>query len=173
MGIELGVGIEEIEEAEKLLQIKFPGKLLTFSLPKTDMVVNISTIVLWSIVGLVEQSSIKEIWQVSNGLEVGEWRLFPIFSKKNPKKSWGHVVEENTNNRWEYRPKDLIAIAVDGSGDNLVLKIENGNASEIIYHWDHETNKASPSKQKLSNILALANKRVEKIKKQMEKNIKK
>ena len=142
MGIELGVGIEEIEEAEKTLQIKFPSLL-------------------------------KEIWQVSNGLEVGEWRLFPIFSKKNPKKSWGHIVEENTNIRWEYRSKDLIAIAADGSGDNLVLKIENGKVSEAIYLWDHETNRASPSKQKLSDILALANKRVENIKKQMEKNIKK
>ena len=143
MGIELGVNAEEIAEAEKLLQTKFPDQL-------------------------------KKIWQVSNGLELpGEWRLFPIFDKKNPKKSWGHIVEENTNGRWEYCPKDLIAIASDGSGDNLVLRTENGNVLETIYRWDHETNKISPSKQKLSDILALAKKRVEKIKKQIEKNVKK
>ena len=135
MGIKLKLGTsqEAIDEASRILGVTFPRIL-------------------------------EEIWLTSNGLELpGGYRLYPVFDRNNPRKSWGHIVYENTQGRWSYMPKDLISIAGGDTGNRLVLKKDIDILGTDVYIWNHETNKIKRRTKGLEDILAKAKKRVEKI----------
>lgn len=80
-----------------------------------------------------------QLFKLANGPEVGEWTLFPIKDPKNMKKTWDDVVRQNEEVLDGEISKNLIAIAEDGTGDYLCLKVEDGKAADPIYLWLHES----------------------------------
>ena len=51
--------------------------------------------------GVEFPGQLKEIWKVSNGLELpGGWLFHPVFDISNPRKKSNHIVYENTKARW-------------------------------------------------------------------------
>lgn len=73
-----------------------------------------------------------------------EFELFPFFDTSDNKRisrTSNHIGLETKNARkWHTFPDNGIAIGNDGFG-NLILLIHNGdgNLSDDIYFWDHET----------------------------------
>lgn len=128
----LGVDLEAITAAEKELGVLFPDTL-------------------------------KAIWQVSNGIELpGGWIVYPIFDPSNPRKTCNSVVYENTpdKGRWPYMADELIAIASNDCGNQLVLRAEAGQLLPDIFVWNHERNSIKRCSKTLDYILAKAEARV-------------
>lgn len=73
-----------------------------------------------------------------------EFELYPFFDKSDRKRisrTCNHIGLETKNAReWDGFPKNGIAIASDGFGNQIIL-IHNGNGilKNEIYFWDHET----------------------------------
>jgi hypothetical protein len=84
----------------------------------------------------------------SNGGELSPeefgFELYPFFDKSDRKRisrTCNHIGLETKNAReWDGFPKNGIAIASDGFGNQIIL-IHNGNGilKNEIYFWDHET----------------------------------
>ena len=124
--------------------------------------------------GILFPEGLKNIWLISNGLEYPQdWRIYPVFDPRNPRKSWGHIVEENTRQQYEDMQENFLKIAGDSYGNHLVLVVQDGQAGEHIYHWNHETAKIRKSPITFEKILVKAKKRHEKIEKQIRKNMRK
>lgn len=80
-----------------------------------------------------------QLFRLANGPEIGEWILFPIKDPDNMQKNWDDVVRQNEE-AWDREfPDNLLAIAEDGTGDYLCLKVEGEQAADSIYLWLHET----------------------------------
>jgi hypothetical protein len=138
--LELGTSSQNIEEAEKQLAVRFP-------------------------------EGMRAVLSISNGLEVPpDWIFYPVFDNANPRKTASHIVHENTKGRWSYMATDLVSIAGDGTGNQLVLKKEGATLSPQILVWDHETNKTRPWPKDFDYALSIARKRVERIQKQINKS---
>lgn len=106
---DLGSNIKDIEKAESRLQVVFPSEL-------------------------------KQAWMTYNVIELrGGWFVHPIFDKSNPRKTCSDIIYANTTGRWEYMDEDLLSIADNGTGNQLVLKLKDGRAENIVYKWHHET----------------------------------
>ncbi|MCX6894200.1 MAG: SMI1/KNR4 family protein, partial [Verrucomicrobia bacterium] len=139
--LKLGTSLQTIEEAEKQLSIKFPEPM-------------------------------REVMVVSNGLEIPpDWIFYPVFDQTNPRKTASHIVYENTKGRWSYMAADFICIAGNGTGNQLVLKKEGELLAPDILVWDHETNKTRKWSKTFDYVLSIAKKRVERIEKQMNRNL--
>ena len=121
--------------------------------------------------GVEFPEQLKEIWKVSNGLELpGGWIFHPVFDISNPRKTSNHIVYENTQARWEYMHDDLISIAAGDTGNQLVLqKTRSGLLSPDVYLWNHETNKIKKWSRSLDFIKEKAQKRIENIKLQIQR----
>lgn len=140
--LHLGTANENIEEAERQLSVKFP-------------------------------EAMRAVFAVSNGLEIPpDWIFYPVFDKSNPRKTASHIVYENTKGRWSYMAADFVCIAGNGTGNQLVLKKEAEVLSPEILVWDHETNKTRKWSRAFDYVLSMAKKRVEKIEKQVNRNLK-
>jgi len=117
---------------------------------------------------------LKRIWLVCNGLEYPQdWRIYPVFDKRMPKKCWGHIAEENRRSSFDYIQEDLLKIAGDSYGNHLVLKVTAGVAGEDIYSWNHETTGLRKSAITFAKIQAKTERRVEDIKKRIARSMKK
>jgi hypothetical protein len=137
ISVKLGAPVEAVEKAAGELDVVFPT-------------------------GLVE------VWKVSNGLELpDEWRIYPVFDVKEPRKSAGHIVYENAHGRSEAMDAGLVIIAGDGSGDSLVLRKAGKVLEPDIYVWDHETRKVRAWGRDWEFVLKKAKERVAEIEKQM------
>ena len=72
------------------------------------------------------------------------WELYPILNKKSPKlisRTCNHVIKE-TESAKEFPnfPKDALAIAGNGTSDQLILlPVDDKNFSETVYVWYHES----------------------------------
>ncbi|CAI8954808.1 putative glucan synthasis protein [Brevibacillus sp. IT-7CA2] len=121
--------------------------------------------------GVEFPEQLKEIWKVSNGLELpGGWLFHPVFDISNPRKTSNHIVYENTKARWEYMHDDLISIAAGDTGNQLVLQItSSGLLNPDVYLWNHETNKIKKWNRSLDFIKEKAQKRIENIKLQIRR----
>lgn len=83
----------------------------------------------------------------SNGGEVealqDSWQLHPIADTSDRKRlarTVNHVVRETLAMlEWPGFPRNAVAIATNGTGDQLVLLREGENLRETIYYWSHET----------------------------------
>lgn len=80
-----------------------------------------------------------QLFKLANAPEVGEWNLFPIKDPYNMKKTWDDVVRQNKEVLDGEIFENLIAIAENGTGDYLCLKVENGKADNPIFLWLHES----------------------------------
>lgn len=100
--------------------------------------------------GVVFPDSFKSKMTIENGGELmtedDDWQLFPFFDKSDNKRmsrTCNHIVLETKQARaWDNFPDNGIAIASNGSGDNLILlPLDNDNKKlrEEIYLWQHET----------------------------------
>ena len=100
--------------------------------------------------GLVFPESFKAKMLKENGGELttedDDWQLFPFFDKSDNKRisrTCNHIVLETKQARsWDNFPNNGVAIASNGSGDNLILvPIDNDSEklNEEIYLWLHET----------------------------------
>ena len=87
---------------------------------------------------------------IENGGEIqtdeDEWQLFPFFDKSDNKRisrTCNHIIVETKEAKeWNTFPKNAIAIAKNGLGDNLILLPSAQNSKilkEEIYLWLHET----------------------------------
>jgi len=138
--INLGASIDAIKVAEQELGVEFPDIL-------------------------------KEIWLTKNGgIEIPpDWEVYPIFDPDNSQKTSNSIVYENTpgKGRWgfEVMPADLIAIAANGTGNHLVLRVVNGIVLPDIMNWNHETGKVRKWSRSLDHILKIAKSRVAEIEK--------
>lgn len=137
----LGVTEELIAKAEAELNVRFPDEL-------------------------------RETWKVFNCNEMkGGWRIFPVFDPNNPRKTCGSVTYENTKGVWGQlvMTQGLLAIAENGTGNQLVLKVVDGRAGPEIFHWHHETRQLSVWKPGISSIKAEAIKSRENVLRLQEK----
>lgn len=114
---------------------------------------------------------LKEIWKISNGLELpGGWSFHSIFNKSNPRKTSNHIVYENTKGRWTYMHENLISIAASDTGNHLVLqKTSSRLLNSDVYIWNHETNKIKKWSRSLDFIKVKAHWRIENIKSQIKR----
>ena len=109
--------------------------------------------------GLRFPSELREAWRLFNCNEMRNgWRIFPVFDPANPRKSSGSITYENLKGAWGRRAMEqgLVAIADNGTGDQLVLKVVSGQAQDQVFHWHHETHKLSPWKPGIASIRAVA-----------------
>jgi len=85
--------------------------------------------------------------RVSNGGELDvlddDWQQYPIADtsdRKRLSRTCNHVIKETQAlYRWPSFPKQGLAIAGNGSGDQLVLLRDGQVFAESVYHWSHET----------------------------------
>jgi len=83
----------------------------------------------------------------SNGgeIEVSEdvWEQYPIFDKSDRKRiarTCNHIIAETKScESFGNFPENALAIAGNGSGDQLVLLKQSNSYSDSIYVWSHET----------------------------------
>ena len=93
-------------------------------------------------------SEFKNRMKKSNGGELVaddyEFELYPFFDKSDKKRisrTCNHIGLETKNAReWDGFPKNGIAIASDGFGNQVILPHNgDGNLKDEIHLWDHET----------------------------------
>ena len=85
--------------------------------------------------------------QASNGGELDvlddDWQQYPIADtsdRKRLSRTTNHVIKETQALlQWPRFPKEGLAIAGNGSGDQLVLLKDGEVFAESVYHWSHET----------------------------------
>lgn len=102
-----------------------------------------------------------QLFKLANGPEVGEWTLFPIKDPKNIKKTWDDVVRQNAEVLNGEISDDLIAIAEDGTGDYLCLKVENGKTEDTIYLYLHETGEIEELAPTLKDFIVITHEELE------------
>lgn len=121
--------------------------------------------------GVCLPNALKDVWRASNGLEYPQdWRVYPVFDRERPKKSWGNIVEENRRQPHDYIQEGLLKIASDSYGNHLVLRLKRGVAHPTVYRWDHETAKLKKSTITLEKIVDRALKRRTSILKKIERS---
>lgn len=94
-----------------------------------------------------------QLFRLSNGPEIGEWILFPIKDPDNVKKTWDDVVRQNEEVLNREFPDNLLAIAEDGTGDYLCLKVEDEQTADSIYLWLHETDEIEELAPTLKDLI--------------------
>ena len=76
------------------------------------------------------------------------WRLLPIRDSSDRKRlarTCNDVVyETNVWRKWDGAPQDGVCIALDGSGDALVLLPVGDRLDDAVHRWDHETRELTP-----------------------------
>jgi len=97
----------------------------------------------------------------SNGGELAPddfgFELYPFFDKSDKKRisrTCNHIGLETKNAReWKGFPRNGIAIASDGFGNQIIL-IHNGNGilTDEIYFWDHEVRKIEKIAESINEL---------------------
>lgn len=102
---------------------------------------------------------LRAVWLTHNGIELpGGWRFFPVFDPGNPRKTAGSVTYENLRGAWgmHLRSLDLVALASNGTGNHLVMRVVDGVAIRDILHWNHETEKLTRWKPGIDAVMRSA-----------------
>lgn len=91
---------------------------------------------------------IKKMMDENGGEAVTEdddWNLYPFFDRSDKKRisrTCNHIILETKQaQEWNNFPLNAIAIARNGSGDQLILLPSDNKEvlSDNIYFWNHET----------------------------------
>lgn len=99
------------------------------------------------VLGAALPVSYKAAMQTSNGGELDAlgdiWQLYPIADTSDRKRiarTANHIIKETgLALEWSAFPVHALAIANNGTGDQLVFLREGDSYSEAVYHWCHET----------------------------------
>jgi hypothetical protein len=87
------------------------------------------------------------------------WQQYPIeetSDRKRISRSTNHVLKETeVCLRWPHFPKHALAIAGNGSGDQLVLTRQGGTFDPSVYIWSHETGTLAKVASDFSELKAL------------------
>jgi hypothetical protein len=97
-------------------------------------------------------ASYRKAMARANGGEVealrDSWQLHPIADTSDRKRlarTANNVVRETLSMlEWPLFPENAVAIATNGTGDQLVLLREGEALTEAIYYWSHETGVIKP-----------------------------
>jgi hypothetical protein len=87
----------------------------------------------------------------SNGGELDvlddDWQQYPIADtsdrKRTARTSNDIVRETNIAQKWKSFPTGAVAIAGNGTGDQLLFLRENSILGNAVFHWSHETGELS------------------------------
>jgi hypothetical protein len=121
-------------------------------------------------VGIKFSSKLREFLLVINGMEyLDDWMFYSVLNKKNPKAKYGYFRIENQASDYRLVPTDLFIVAADGSGNHLVVQVNNGVMTDELLYWNHETRKIKKSAVTFDKAIKLARKQIEKINKIHEK----
>ena len=114
-------------------------------------------------IGAAFPSSYRSSMLAANGgeveMEADSWALYPIADtsdRKRLSRSANHILKETSLCRsWPGFPENALAIASNGSGDQLVF-LKNGSVFEpAVYVWSHETAALTKVANEFSAIRAL------------------
>lgn len=114
--------------------------------------------------GMDFPAELKSIWLIHNCNELpGGWRFYPVFDPANPRKTAGSITYENLRGAWgvHLRSLGLLALACNGTGNHLVLRILDGHAKPDIFQWNHETGRLTPWKPGIAAVMRSATKSAE------------
>jgi len=92
-------------------------------------------------------TSFVEAMRASNGGELDvdddDWQQYPIADtsdRKRAARTSNHLVKETARLRqWTRFPQDALAIAENGSGDQLVMLRDGTRFGPAIHRWAHES----------------------------------
>ncbi|MBC1457731.1 SMI1/KNR4 family protein [Listeria newyorkensis] len=106
--------------------------------------------------GIRFSSEYRELVQLVNAPEFGEWLFYPVKDARNLKKTFDDVARNTKLARENGLSNAFIAIAEDGTGDLLCLRI--GNSGELlreVYVWLHETGECEQTYRDLGEMIRL------------------
>jgi hypothetical protein len=116
--------------------------------------------------GIRLPDALKAAWLHCNCNELrGGWRIFPVFDPANPRRTCNSIVYENLKAPWGQRVRalGLLTIGDNGTGNQLVLKVEHGVASPEVFHWQHETERLTTWQPGLLSIVESARRSAENV----------
>jgi len=101
--------------------------------------------------------------RASNGGELDvlgdDWQQYPIADTSDRKRlarTANHMIKETQSLlQWPTFPKQGLAIAWNGSGDQLLLLREGNVFAEAVYHWSHETGALTKIANAFSELAAM------------------
>ena len=92
--------------------------------------------------------------------ESGDWELYPIADtsdRKRLSRTANHIIKETQSCRgWPRFPEGALAIAGNGSGDQLVFLREGASFTPTVYVWSHETGAIAKVADDFANLKALS-----------------
>lgn len=105
----------------------------------------------------------KTAMQKNNGGEIevaGDiWEQYPIFDTSDRKRiarTCNHIISETRSSEgFGNFPVNALAIAGNGCGDQLILLKQNGNYSDSVYIWSHETGEVVKVSSCISELTCL------------------
>jgi hypothetical protein len=75
--------------------------------------------------------------------ESDDWEMYPIADtsdRKRLSRTANHIIKETQSCReWPRFPEGALAIAGNGSGDQLIFLKDGASFSAAVYAWSHET----------------------------------
>ena len=122
--------------------------------------------------GIRLPDALKEAWLHYNCIELrGGWRVFPVFDPSNARKTCNSIVYENLKSPWGRRVMELglLTIAENGTGNQLVLRVEGGVALPEVFHWHHATERHTKWAPGLQSIVESAKRSAENVAKLRKK----
>ena len=113
--------------------------------------------------GVEFPESFKQKMMIENGGELStkedDWQLYPFFDKSDNKRitrTINHIILETKQAReWRNFPKDGIAFASNGTGDQLVFIPSDSNPNKLrneIYLWLHVTGELTELASSISEL---------------------
>jgi hypothetical protein len=116
-----------------------------------------------NILGANLPETYRKSMRLENGGEIETnsdyWQQYPIADtsdRKRLSRSANHILKETENcKKWPRFPENGLAIAGNGSGDQLVLLKQGESFSSAVYLWSHETGQLVEVANDFSELKAL------------------
>ncbi|WNS80198.1 DUF2750 domain-containing protein [Domibacillus sp. DTU_2020_1001157_1_SI_ALB_TIR_016] len=80
----------------------------------------------------------KQLLLTQNKFEIGDWAFYPIKDEEFIKKTWDNIVRNNQELK-ELLPSGFVAIADNGTLNQLGYINAEGYVTNALYYWNHET----------------------------------
>lgn len=91
--------------------------------------------------------------------ESDDWELYPIADtsdRKRLSRTANHIIKETQSCRgWKRFPEGALAIAGNGSGDQLIFLKDGATFTSAVYIWSHETGAVEKVADDFSQLKAL------------------